>query len=323
VNPSRIHRLLKLITLLQTGKPFLANDLAREVRVSRRTLFRDLDMLRLAGVPLLYHKAQHSYAIEKSFFLPPVNFTFSEVLALMTIIQKCATRSAIPNLEQAIGAMLKIESTLPAEIRNYCGSALEMVAFHPPPLSDASTVTDTFNMLWRATCKRQAVELVYDSYYERAEITTVLHPYRLTFMARGWYVIGRSGLHKQVRTFKLERVVRARLTGGFFDPDPTFDLNQYFGNAWQMIRGDKPYHVVIRFTPKVAGNVEEVLWHPTQQCTNLDDGGLRYEVDVDGVDEIAWWVLGYGKEAVVEKPAALRKIIASHVQAMIEQYTPS
>ena len=87
----------------------------------------------------------------------------------MTIIQKYATRSAIPNLQQAIGAMLKIESTLPQEIRDYCGSALEMVAVRPPPLSDASTITDTFNMLWRATCKHQAVELVYDSYYERAD----------------------------------------------------------------------------------------------------------------------------------------------------------
>jgi predicted DNA-binding transcriptional regulator YafY len=54
MKPSRVHRLLKLILLLQTGRPYLANDLAREVRVSRRTLFRDLDMLKLAGIPLLY-----------------------------------------------------------------------------------------------------------------------------------------------------------------------------------------------------------------------------------------------------------------------------
>jgi predicted DNA-binding transcriptional regulator YafY len=90
-----------------------------------------------------------------------------------------------------------------------------------------------------------------------------------------------------------------------------------------MIRGPRRYHVVIRFSPKVAGNVEEVLWHPTQQCTPLEDGSLRYEVDVDGVEEISWWVLGYGKEAVVEKPAALRKIIVEHFQAMAGNYAHS
>ena len=66
-----------------------------------------------------------------------------------------------------------------------------------------------------------------------------------------------------------------------------------------MIRGDQSDHVCIRFSPKVTRNVEEVLWHPTQQTSLIEDGSLRYEVDVDGLDEIAWWVLGYGKEAVV------------------------
>ena len=188
--------------------------------------------------------------------------------------------------------------------------------------ASASAVTETFNLLWRATLKHQAVELVYDSYYERAEIKTVLHPYYLTFVSRGWYAIGRSSLHAEVRTFKLERVVRARLTGDSFEPDPDFKPANYFGNAWQMIRGNKLCHVAIRFSPKVAGNVEEVIWHSTQQCTSLEDGSLRFEVDVDGVEEMSWWVLGYGKEAVVEKPAALRKIIADQAKAMVAHYTP-
>ncbi len=320
LKPGRIHRLLKLILLLQTGRSYLADDLAKEIRVSRRTLFRDLDMLKLAGIPLLYSKKQHSYGLEKNFFLPPINFTFSEVLSLMLIVQKYASRTALPNLELAATAMAKIESTLPREIRDYCGHALDAVAFRPPPLSDAGGVAETFNLLWRATLKKLAVDLTYDSYYERAEIQTELRPYHLTFMARGWYVIGYSSLHGEVRTFKLERVVRAVLTGASFEPDPAFNPADYFGNAWQMIRGNKRYHVAIRFSPKVAGNVEEVLWHPTQQCTPLDDGGLRFDAEVDGVDEIAWWVLGYGKEAVVEKPAVLRKILADHARAMSEQY---
>ncbi len=320
MKPGRVHRLLKLIILLQSGRTFLADDLAREVRVSRRTLFRDLDMLKLAGVPLIYSKREHSYAIEKNFFLPPVNFTFSEVLMLMAIVRKYASRAVVPNLEPAATALVKIESTLAPEVREYCGGALKAIEFRPPPVSDASTVTETFNLLWRATLKHQAVDLAYDSYFERAEIKTELQPYHLTFVSRGWYAIGRSSLHGAVRTFKLERIVRARLTGGSFEPDPAFKPADHFGNAWQMIRGDKRHHVAIRFSPKVAGNVEEVLWHRTQQCTTLEDGSLRYEVDVDGIEEMAWWVLGYGKEAIVEKPAALQRIIAEHARATAEHY---
>ena len=118
-------------------------------------------------------------------------------------------------------------------------------------------------------------------------------------------------MHDQERTFKVERMLRATPTGQRFDLDG-FDVSQYFGHAWQMIRGEPRTHVQIRFSAKVAGNVEEVLWHHTQQTQILPDGSMRFEVDVDGIHEIAWWVLGYGQEAVVEAPAELRDPAAAH-----------
>lgn len=320
MKPSRIYRLLRLITMLQSGKSYLANDLASELKVSRRTLFRDLNMLKMANVPLVYHRGQHSYAIEKSFFLPPVNFTFSEVLALMTLVQKYANKRALPNLEPAVSGMLKIEATLPAEIQDYCGSALERISFRPTPMTHADSISETFDLLWQATSERKSVLLRYDSYYEGEEIQTRIDPYHLTFISRGWYALAYSQMHGEVRIFKLDRVIHAELTEQHFARDEQFSPSSFFGNAWQMIRGDKRHRVRIRFSPKVAGNVEEVLWHPTQQVSTDDDGSLVYEIEVDGINEIAWWILGYGKEAVVEKPAALRKIIQGHVRAMAETY---
>ncbi|MEZ6193148.1 MAG: hypothetical protein R3C45_17890 [Phycisphaerales bacterium] len=46
----------------------------------------------------------------------------------------------------------------------------------------------------------------------------------------------------------------------------------------------------LEFTPKVATNVSEVLWHPSQTCQYLDDGSCRMRFEVDGINEIAWWV---------------------------------
>ncbi len=320
---SRVHRLLKLITLLQTRRPYLANDLARELNVSRRTLFRDLNLLKLAGVPLIFDAAARSYAIERDFFLPPVNFTLPEVLGLMMVLQKYSSRSALPNFEAVVGAATKIESTLPGAIQDFCGSALERVEVRHTPMADAARTVKPFELLWQATRKRDSVDVVYDSYYEQREIQTRIDPYRLMFVSRAWYVIGHSSMHKETRTFKLDRLITITPTGKHFCPDPKFDPATYFGNAWQMIRGNRRRHVRIRFSPKVARNVEEVLWHPTQQTQSLDDQSMLYEVDVDGVEEIAWWVLGYGKEAVVEAPAELRKIVREHTRAMAAVYDGS
>ena len=87
-----------------------------------------------------------------------------------------------------------------------------------------------------------------------------------------------------------------------------------------MIRGDRRYHVTIRFGPKGAGNVEEVLWHKTQQTRRLEDGALIFEADVDGLGEIVWWILGYGQEAVVEQPPELRELLAQHARTMAGHY---
>ena len=317
---ARVHRLLKLITMLQAGTPLRADELAKDIQVSRRTLFRDLNMIRLAGIPLHYDPSEKRYGIEKSFFLPPTNFTLAEVLGVMLVLRNLAESTALPNPQPVMDAMIKLESTLPADIQEHLGSAMGAIACRLRPATDARRAESIFNQLWQACRKKSVVEIRYDSYFERNEIVTRVRPYRIVFMSRGWYLIGHSSMHKEVRTFKVDRMIKVREVGQTFTLRKPFDLGQYFGNAWQMIRGDRRHSVAIRFSPKVANNVEEVLWHPMQEIEHLDDGSIIYHVEVDGIDEIAWWVLGYGKEAVVEKPVELRRIIEDHIRAMHETY---
>lgn len=309
-----------MLSLLQTGRQLGVSELMSELNVSRRTLFRDLDVLSRAGIPCFFDDEKRSYAIEQSLVLPPSQFTLSEALALMLASRHFLSRRVVPDYGAASRAALKLESLLPAPLLARCESLLGSVAMRWPPITDADAVRSAFDLLQRAIVARTKINVRYESYFEKDEITTVLRPYRIVFITRAWYVIGYSEAHGEVRTFKLDRMTRIESTGEGFEPDPKFDLDAYFGNAWQMIRGERAYHVRIRFSPKVAGNVEEVLWHPTQQTNRLDDGSLLYEVDVDGVHEISWWVLGYGREAVVDEPAELRAIIREHAEAMLRQY---
>ena len=63
MNLGRIHRLLQLIGLLQAGRGYNTDALAQACGVSRRTVFRDLDLLRLSGLPLLFDENQQRYRI--------------------------------------------------------------------------------------------------------------------------------------------------------------------------------------------------------------------------------------------------------------------
>ena len=76
----------------------------------------------------------------------------------------------------------------------------------------------------------------------------------------------------------------------------------------------------MRFAPLVARNVAEVVWHKTQRLVPGDDGSLDFHVRVAGLDEISWWILGYGDQAEVLKPLALRHLIAERAQRLVNLY---
>jgi len=316
----RIHRLIHLVQLLQRDEPIPFEDLRRELGTSRRTLFRDLSVLEQAGMPCTFDREKGGYILERSYFLPPVKLSLEEALALMLFTRRALHRRLVPGHRAATAAALKIEAALPSRVRKHCGELLSSVDVRYWPMSDVESIGDVLALLQQALADRRKAALRYDSYYEQQEIETVLCPYRLTFVRRGWYVIGLSEMHGQVRTFKIERMIKVRLLDETFAPDEGFDLDDYFGDAWQMIRGDRRYHVVVRFSPKVANNVEEVAWHRTQQTQRLPDGSLIFEVDVEGVVEIGWWILGYGKEVEVQEPPELAELVAEHPRAMVARY---
>jgi predicted DNA-binding transcriptional regulator YafY len=83
-----------------------------------------------------------------------------------------------------------------------------------------------------------------------------------------------------------------------------------------MIPEGKIHRIKLQFAPKVARNVAEVKWHNTQETTFNEDDSLAAEFRVDGLGEISWWILGYGDQAEVLAPTALRKRIAQIAQRM-------
>lgn len=306
--------------MLQSGRSFDADGLALGLTVSRRTLFRDLNMLEAAGVPYHYDKKSKQYRINKDYFLPPINLTVGEALAVMLLTRRMNTRKMHPEYAQAVEAAQKIEAAIPGRIRAHCGSILENIEVKFWPMSDVEGISDINTTLIKAMVESRRVAMRYDSYFEGRVIEDVIHPYKRIFVNRGWYLVGYSEKEKTTRTYKLERIEKLTICEQVFEPDPGFSLENYFGYAWQMIREDRRYHVKIRFAPKVAGNVDEVLWHRSQRTQRQGDGSMIFEVDVDGIGEISWWVMGYGDQALVLEPPELRDLIIERSRSLLAQY---
>lgn len=316
----RVERLLALIQSLQAGRALTVEDLGEQLGVSRRTVFRDLELLAEAGIPYEYDRASKRYSTDRIALLPPVHLTHAEAFALIIATRHLMQHQSIIDQPAAASAAIKMESILPPAIQDYCGTALEHVEIRHDPASDPKAAAAIMPALQIALAKRLKIRVHYNSYLDEEVIDVVLSPYRLAYLHRGWYLIAYCQRFREVRTFKVERVRRVAILDEHFRIDDDFNLDDYFGNAWLMIRGEKRCHIKVRFLPKVARNVNEIRWHKTQQTKFTEDGSLIFEADVDGVSEIAWWIMGYADEAEVLEPAELRDEIARRAQRMVALY---
>ncbi len=317
---SRVYRILRLITLLQSGQKFTAAELAEELQVSRRTVFRDLNMLEMAHIPYYFDEKSGSYRISEHFFLPPVNLTLTEALAVLMLTGRLRGGANLPLMNQSARAAMKLESVLPKSIREHVGSIMDRLSFLLGPTSRHEGLDTMFDDLAEAAVARTVCRLVYISFYERKQVTLHVHPLRLVFHGRAWYLIAWSERDEAPRTYKLARIRKLTVTKRTFDEHTDVDLENYFGDAWGMIPEGKLHKVHLHFEPKVAGNVAEVRWHASQQVEFNDDGSAEFRVTVDGLGEITWWILGYGDQVEVVAPVPLRKRVAAVARAVAAKY---
>lgn len=227
----------------------------------------------------------------------------------------------LPFYAAARSAAAKLENSLPDRLLNYLRKVTSTVRIKLDATNPLSGKEEIYQQLLAAAADHQSVRIRYCSLHEQDVLQTKLHPYKLLFNQHSWYVIGRSSIHRDVRTFNIGRIRQLEPLEDTFEIPARFSLERYLRNAWRLIPEDGPDHeVVVRFEPRVANNVSEVVWHKTQRLEWVDGGRLEMRVTVSGLQEISWWILGYGDQAEVLQPAELRKIVADRARSMAAIY---
>lgn len=280
--------------------------------VSRRTIFRDLDLLRRGGVRVAYQQPLGKFALSHPTVLPPTSFSPDEALALISLCHEVGGRGRLPFFAAAERAALKIECILPAALREHVRDTSTAVQIRMQPRNPLDRHQSIFAQLLECIAQRRASRISYESFSDNERLELKLSPYQLLFSRHSWYVIGRSAKHREVRTFNVGRILELEPLEEYFHLPHTFKLENYLGNAWHLIPEPGADHdVTIRFKKLVARNVAEVVWHKTQKCVFLADGSLEFRVRVSGLNEISWWIMGYADQAEVIEPADLRELVAA------------
>lgn len=197
----RADRLFRIVQLLRTRKLSTAADLAGELEVSTRTVYRDVQDLLESGVPI-EGEAGVGYRLQKGFELEPMTFTVDELEALV-LGARLVEAWGDPELGVAVrSAMSKIESVLPEPLQ---ASMLKTALFGPPYRASRES-SEVLRSLRRAIGNERWAALGYvDGEGKKTERTVA--PLGLYFWGKQWLLAAYCLLRQDYRSFRVDRVV--------------------------------------------------------------------------------------------------------------------
>jgi predicted DNA-binding transcriptional regulator YafY len=222
----RATRLLSTLMLLQARGRLTAQELADRFEVSVRTVYRDVDSLQRAGVPI-YGDAGPTggYQLVAGYTTRLTGMTEDEAGALF--LSGAPGAAAELGLGAAMAAaQLKLHAALPASARERAGRILERFHLDPGSWYRNTQHLPHLPELAGAVWDQRRITVRYTRWEAPSDVTRSLDPHGLVIKAGSWYLVARSD--QQMRTYRISEIKAIEVTEQHFNRSAGFDLAAYW-----------------------------------------------------------------------------------------------
>jgi predicted DNA-binding transcriptional regulator YafY len=321
----RASRLLSILLLLQTRGRMTAQALADELEVSVRTVYRDVDSLSAAGVPVYGDRGPDGgYQLLDGYRTRLTGLTPDEAESLFL--------AGIPGPAAELGlgtvlaaAQLKLMAALPPELRSRAGRIRERFHLDAPGWFQDAEQPPHLATVADAVWNQKRLRVRYQRW--RGEVERTLEPLGLVIKGGAWYLV--AAVEGQPRTYRVSRILELETTDERFERPEGFDLTAYW-QTWSEEFLDRLYRhqVVVRLSPRALALFPH-LFSPTATRAALAnagppdaDGWTRVTVPVESIKHAPVEFLRFGGEAEVLSPPEMRQAVADAAAALAALYHP-
>lgn len=303
----RLQRLVKILQIIENRRPG-RKELAEELNITERQLYRDINDLITAELPIVYDRSKGIYCFEDTFSLKKISVKAEELQSLLMARELFSHTGGgfKEGIEGVYRKILAAQSEPPVRMQ------LE-------PAIDFAKIETQYQAINKAIEESLRVEIEHcgqDGKYTKREID----PYRLFYSNGFWYVLGWCHVRQDIRTFALDRIKKVRILEKHNLTRAGFNFDEYIAMCWRSFYLEDPQEICIKFSPLAAKEIRRKEWHPTQKIKELKDGSLELALLISGEDEIMRWILSWGKEAQVVKPKSLKTRILQEIMGMAGIY---
>ncbi|CAI6082885.1 helix-turn-helix transcriptional regulator [Cohnella sp. JJ-181] len=316
----KLERLLSIIILLLNRRIVQAKELAERFEVSIRTIYRDVEAINAAGIPVVtYQGTNGGIGLSEGYRLDRNVMTDDELAAIVTALRSIST-SYGNELHHSL--MEKINSVVPPDHAEEFQQKTNGVLIDYAPWDGNERLQPKLKLLKEAIDRLLIVELTYSN-ADGALSHRRIEPHTLVLKGRQWYLQAYCMDKEQFRLFKLHRMKNLEIVPGrtFIRrtlPAPAPDTSRSSGKLPQV------QEIVLRFQGEARHLAEELFG--VEELSLAEDG--RWQVS-KAYPEDEWlyrFILGLGHQVEVMAPAHLREIVASraaHIAKIYSSRTPT
>ena len=346
----RASRLVTLLFTLQRLREATAGELARELEVSERTIYRDVAALTAAGVPLFTEPGRGGGIRLVDGWRTRLDGLTAQEAAALFAVGAPQVLAELGMSAALAGAQAKLLATLPAEMREHARTVAERFHLDAPGWFHTPHQVTQLAAVAEAVWGQQRLRI---SYRRRADVVDrTIEPLGLVLKAGTWYLAARSvsgvrvgparsvsgarvdsargdGGRDAMLTYRVDRIVAAEPTGESFTRPDGFDLATWWADsanrfASQMLR----VTVRLRLGPRGL----KTLAHVTDPDAAVQaiaragppdaEGWREVELDVEEIVVAASQLTGLGGEVEALDPPELRTALAAAGAALAERNAP-
>ncbi|MFF4833712.1 helix-turn-helix transcriptional regulator [Streptomyces sp. NPDC001315] len=311
-------RLVSILLLLQTRGRMTAAQLAGELEVSVRTVYRDVEALSAAGIPL-YGDAGHAggYRLLDGYRTRLTGLTADEAEALFL------AGAPGPAAELGLGsvlaaAQLKVRAALPAGLRVHADRISSRFHLDAPGWYTDAEQAPFLPAVADAVWNSRVLHITYRRWREPTDVERRLEPYGLVLKAGRWYVVAGGG--PGPRTYRVDQILELAASKEEFTRPEVFDLAAYW-TAYQRDFHTRLYRAkaLIRLAPgaRLTGPVGAAM---AANGRTGEDGWTLATVPIESVDHAHGEFLRLGADVEVLEPPELRARIARTAAELAERY---
>ncbi|KAF5042629.1 helix-turn-helix transcriptional regulator [Oscillibacter ruminantium] len=211
----KVERLLSMIMTLLAKERVGAQELAEQFEVSPRTIYRDIDAINMAGIPVRSTSGVGGgFEIMPSYKLDKKVFSTAE---LSTLLMGLSGLSGMMRGEELVNTLAKVKSFIPADRAKDIELKANQVCIDLSPWMDTQNIQPYLEIMKTALQESRLLTFAYVDQHGNKTVRTV-EPYQLVLKSSHWYLQGYCHIRNDYRLFKLSRISGLQMQGETFTP---------------------------------------------------------------------------------------------------------